>query len=544
MEIEAPRAEEFKKRILLVEDEGLIAADIQGRLERLGYSVPAVVDSGEEALRCARAASFDLVLMDIRLNGEMDGIEAAQVLKTDYRTPVVYITAHADSKTIQRAKLTEPFGYVLKPIVDGDLLSAVEIATYKHSMERKQLETRVTQVERMETMTNRAAGLAREFNDKLSNILGNAEELCDRLPDAYRQKALEIRRSASAASSITRQLLTLSGGDGAEFQLLHADEEIGALVPALRQGLGKTWEVATDLGSAAELVCYDRDQFRHVVLDLAFHARDAMPGGGTLRIDTRLVELGAGQSARQHSPGRYVRLRVAASGENAGWETSSTFAPFDATSEARSGTLRSLSNVHSIVRQSGGYLAAAGGEGHGASFEVLSPCVSMVQTAPEGGGIYELMRMLEAERKVTQQALHNLLYRTTGQEPAPTVLLVDPEDTGRRLMHEYLEGEGYKVLEARNGEDGQRIAAWHEESIQILITNVTLPDLTGPRLAERLQAHRPEIKVLFVSGSGRSVLDSKLVPGGSAIVLQKPFRVSELLQCVERLLNLGKLATN
>ena len=110
--------EDRNKNILIVEDEGLIAADVQNKLKRLGYSVPAIAQSGVEALRCARSTPFNLVLMDIRLKGNMDGIATAQALKTEFDIPVVYMTAHADQETIGRAKLTEPFGYILKPITE------------------------------------------------------------------------------------------------------------------------------------------------------------------------------------------------------------------------------------------------------------------------------------------------------------------------------------------------------------------------------------------------------------------------------------------
>jgi PAS domain S-box-containing protein len=129
--------EDAKKQILVVEDERLIAADLQKRLERLGYLVPAIAGSGEEALRCARSTPFDLVLMDIRLQGEMDGIATAQALKAERDTAVVYLTAHSDQQTLHRAKLTEPQGYILKPITDGDLRSVLPISLYKHAMERR-----------------------------------------------------------------------------------------------------------------------------------------------------------------------------------------------------------------------------------------------------------------------------------------------------------------------------------------------------------------------------------------------------------------------
>jgi two-component system, cell cycle sensor histidine kinase and response regulator CckA len=129
--------EDLQKQILVVEDEGLIAADIQKRLQRLGYPEPAVASSGEEAIQCVRSTPFDLILMDIRLKGGIDGITTAGLLKAEFRAPVVYITAHSDLETINRAKFTEPLGYLLKPITDGDLRSTVQVAIYKHQMERR-----------------------------------------------------------------------------------------------------------------------------------------------------------------------------------------------------------------------------------------------------------------------------------------------------------------------------------------------------------------------------------------------------------------------
>ena len=130
-------AKDPRNSILIVEDEGLIAADVQRKLEALGYLVPAIASSGKEALRCARSIQFDLALMDIRLKGAMDGIATAQALKTDFGKSVIYVTAHADKDTLNRAKVTDPLGYISKPIRDADLRSVLEISLYKIRMERR-----------------------------------------------------------------------------------------------------------------------------------------------------------------------------------------------------------------------------------------------------------------------------------------------------------------------------------------------------------------------------------------------------------------------
>ncbi|MCZ2078580.1 MAG: response regulator [Bryobacterales bacterium] len=627
-----------RKQILIVEDEGLIAADIQRRLERLGYSVPAIARSGEEALDWARSRKFDLVLMDIRLNGEMDGIAAAQALKVEFETPVVYITAHADQETINRAKLTEPFGYILKPIGEAELRSTVQISLYKHEMERRlraseawlsatlrsvgegliatdtegeivfmnpvaehltgwsnadahgrplmdvlrlveestrataknpivdlfpeesrpyslvatksgaeavvevgcfenlsavdrlgwilvvrdirarrEMERRLMQSQRMEAIANLAGGLAHDFNNQLTVMLGYATELGAGLSGPERQQALEIQHAASIASSITGQLLTLSRREVVRFEVLNVNDVICEMQSLISRSLGKYCTLVTALGSPNGFVRADRTQLKQVLLNLALNARDAMAEGGELRIETSTIQItNESPASRLYRPGVYVWLRVLDSGEGMDQETlSRIFEPFFTTKKPGFGTGLGLSIVHSIIVQSGGYISASSEIGQGTSFVILLPCVGTLN------GLSEVPE---------SKAVSN------GGDRPTTVLLVDDEDGVRRLMRCYLEREGYRVLEARTGEDAERHAQEYPQAIDILIADVAMPGMTGPQLAKRLSAARPDMKVLYVSGYQHDMLDPDALSSPDVGHLSKPFAAAELLARVRALL--------
>ena len=643
-------SEDFQKQILVVEDEGLIAADIQRRLERLGYPQPAIAGSGEEALRCARSTPFDLVLMDIRLKGDMDGIATAQALKTELETPVVYITAHSDHETIERAKLTEPLGYILKPITDGDLRSVVQISIYRHQMERRvraseawlsttlrsiaegiiatdpsgevaflnplaeqltgwtsdeargrplmdilglseettgapapnpvydlfpeetrayvllsktgaktpvevacrenrapvsssspeqddeilgavlvvrdigarrDLESRLMQSQRMEAITNMAGVLAHEFNNQLMVISGYAAELCASLSGPSREQALEIQQAAAIASSTTGQLLTLSRRDAARFEVVDINQLVCEVQPLISHTLGKCRTLATELASPRGYVRGDRNQLKQVLLNLAINARDAMPAGGEMRIAISSRDVAAEQpAARMYRSGPYVEIRVSDTGEGMDAATlSHIFEPWFTTKKAGFGTGLGLSIVHSIILQSGGYISAQSQPGYGTSFEILLPCVGTflgTGERPEG-------------------------ERPAREDSAPTVLLVEDEDSIRRLMHKFLAREGYQLLAARNGEEAADLAGAYQWPIQILVTDVVMPGMTGPQLAERLKPLRPEMQVLFVSGYRHHTVEHERLWQEGVNFLPKPFPALELVRRVQQLLRPERL---
>ena len=625
--------EETRKRILVVEDEGLIADDIQRRLERMGYSVPAIASSGEEAIQMAGKTPFDLALMDIRIKGEMDGIATATALKDTLKMPVVYITAHADQETIARAKLTEPFGYLLKPVTDGSLGSTVQVALYKHEMDRRlraseawlgttlrsvgdgilatnpdgeivfmnpvaehltgwtgadaqrkllmdvlslweessetparnpivdlppgesrtytlvsksggntpvevscfenrsaeqrlgailivrdirtrrELEGRLTQSQRMEAIANMAGRLAHDFNNLLTVILGYADELCGAIPEPQQFKAREIRAAASLASSLSNQLLTLSRHDVLRPETLNLDDVIAEVQPLIAHCLGRNSTLTTELSSAA-FVRADRNRLKQVFLNLALHARDAMPNGGGMRIETATFEIDAESPAgRQYRPGAYVRIRVVDSGQGMDAATlARIFEPTFTTRKPGTGNGLGLSIVHSIVMQSEGHISAKSDVGKGTTFEILLPCFGALRKPGK------LVEELESSPFT------------------PTVLLVEDEDSVRRLMHNYLEREGYQLLEACDGEEAELIADTHEGPIHILVTDVVMPGMSGTRLAQRLKVRRPEMKVLFVSGYARDQYDADWALGEGAEHLIKPFLAPELLHRVRGLI--------
>ena len=624
---------EPKKSILVVEDEGLIAADIRYQLERLGYEVPAAASTGEEALRLARETAFDLVLMDIHLKGGMDGIAAARALKEELQTPIVYITAHADQDTVNRATVTEPLGYIVKPVTDADLRSAVQIALYKHEMERKlrtseawlattlrsvgegliatdtsgeivfmnpvaeqltgwrapdslghllmsvlalfhesdgrpaanpifdladgvrrdyvlislagvtshvevecfenrstdallgaivairnisarrEMEARLMQSQRMEAIAGMAGGLAHDFNNLLTVILGNAAELCDQLGGEQHEEALAIRQAASGAASLTGQLLTLGRRDVSRPEVLNVNEVIREIEPAIARILGPAVKVAAEFTSPVGFFRGDRDQLKQVLLNLALNARDAMPGGGELRMECGAVELGAeAASARLCPAGLYVRLVVADTGKGMDQATlARIFEPLFTTKSVEYGAGLGLSIAHSIITRGGGYISAASQPGRGASFEILLPCAGTLVESEEFG--------------------------------ASTILLVEDEDGVRRLMHKYLEREGYQLLEATSAEQAEALAAAYGEPIHLLIADVIMPGLTGPELAERLTPQLPGLKLLFVSGYRHDTLEHQGLIERKLNLLTKPFPAVELLKRVRAILSPDPVAS-
>ena len=383
----------------------------------------------------------------------------------------------------------------------------------------KELELQFLQAQKMEAVGRLAGGVAHDFNNLLTAIIGYAELARESLPaDAPTQSDIdEITKAATRAASLTRQLLAFSRQQVLNPRVL----EFNLILTDLRQMLGRlvgedidiTASLAQDLGR----VRGDQGQLEQVIVNLVVNARDAMPEGGKLTLETANVEI-AETRVREGTTvpaGRYVRLCVTDSGIGMNDATRSRiFEPFFTTKEVGKGTGLGLSTVYGIVKQSGGYIWVYSEKGRGTSFRIYLPRVD----APADTVAHPIASDLE-------------------QRGNETVLLVEDDEMVRKLASGALARRGYQVIVATSGEDAIRVAEEHPDPIDLLVSDVVMPGMNGPELSRRLASRRPRMKVLYMSGyTDLAVVHHGEIEPGAAF-LEKPFTSQLLLTRVREVLD-------
>jgi PAS domain S-box-containing protein len=348
--------------------------------------------------------------------------------------------------------------------------------------ERKHLEDRLRQSQKMEALGRLAGGVAHDFNNLLGVIIGFGEILGERVkPDESLQSfADEILKAGRQAALLTRQLLAFSRQQVLQPKVLDLNASITDMEKILRRLIREDVELVIEPAPALGCVKVDPGQVEQVILNLAVNARDAMPQGGKLTIKTSNVDLDEIQARRYaHSgPGRYVLLTVRDNGTGMDEQTQARiFEPFFTTKRLGKGTGLGLATVYGIVKQSGGHISVKSHPGKGTTFRLYLPCVQEQPTksAPSRGEIGSL-------------------------EGTETVLLVDDAEPFRKLVRTLLESSGYSVLEAATGSEASKIAASHQGQIHLLLTDVVMPQVNGYQLSDHLRFLRPEMKVLCMSG--------------------------------------------
>lgn len=386
--------------------------------------------------------------------------------------------------------------------------------------ERKQLEDRLRQYQKMEALGRLAGGVAHDFNNLLGVIIGYSEILADRLDaqDPLREFAGEALKAGRQAASLTQQLLAFSRKQVLRPKVLDLNASVTGMEQLLRrllrEDINLNFKLSPDLGR----VKADPGQIQQVVMNLAVNARDAMPQGGELTIETSNED--REESYTRQDPfvaaGRYVLLTVTDTGVGMDEKTRTrVFEPFFTTKQLGNGTGLGLATVYGIVKQSGGYLSVQSQLGKGCTFKVFLPRVD------EG----------ERDSSLDKKAEARVL---TGNE---TILLVEDADAFRKLVRMLLETSGYTVLDARTGADAARIAAKHKGSIDLLLSDIVMPQIDGYQLSDHLRFFRPEMKVLFMSGYAAPKASIQVKSKIGARVLPKPFCKDVLLLAVRRMLD-------
>jgi len=371
--------------------------------------------------------------------------------------------------------------------------------------EMRQLEVQYRQAQKMEAVGRLAGGIAHDFNNLLTAIIGTTALVLEDLglESRARLDIQEIEKAAKRAAGLTRQLLIFSRQQVLEPRALDLNALVGNLEKMLHRLIGEDIELRTKQATALGAVRADPGQLEQAIVNLVVNARDAMPQGGRLTIETADVELDRGYVAGHvpTQPGPYVLLAISDTGVGMDGATKARlFEPFFTTKEPGRGTGLGLATVYGIVKQSGGYIWTYSELGHGTTFKIYLPRVAETPEAPE----------------------------STTSPPTPvrgseTLLVVEDQQEVRKLTKRVLEARGYTVLAARNGAEALEIVAQHPSRIHLMITDVVMPGMNGRELAQHARARRSDLKVLYVSGyTGEAVLQNRLLEPGVAF-LQKPF---------------------
>ena len=385
--------------------------------------------------------------------------------------------------------------------------------------ERRALETQLRQSQKMESVGRLAGGVAHDFNNLLGVILGYSEALEDSLDQnsVPRKHAEEIKRAGLRAASLTRQLLAFSRQQVLESKVINLDAVVTEMETMLRRLIGEDVELTAVLEPALGQVKADQGQIEQVIMNLAVNARDAMPNGGKLIIETANIDVDE-VFTRQHPasiPGRYVLLAVTDTGIGMDEEIQARiFEPFFTTKGKDKGTGLGLAVVYGVVKQSGGYIWVYSEPGKGSTFKIYLP------------------RVEEAVEKASQNT-----GPAKSSQGSETILLAEDEQSLRHLIRDLLAQRGYTVLEACDGAEALGIAHQHQGTIHLLCTDVVMPVVGGRELAEKMALLRPDTKVLFMSGYTDSAVTARGVLETGIFLLQKPFTLDALTRKVREVLD-------
>jgi PAS domain S-box-containing protein len=495
----------------------------EARLRVLIEQLPAVLWTVDSNLRFTSAVGAGLTRLGLKPD-QVVGMSLTDYFDTSDPT-FVPIAAHR--RAVAGEAVTFPvewkdgsYACHVEPLRDGDGIVHGAICMALDVTDRKKLEEQFRQAQKMEAVGRLAGGIAHDFNNLLMVIQGYADLLAERLNegDPLRRNAEQIRAASQRAAALTQQLLAFSRKQILAPKVLNVHTVVTDLEKILRRVIGEDIELRTSSTADLWLIKADRSQVEQVIMNLAVNARDAMPTGGRLTIETANVEfdMSISNPPTVLAPGKYVMLAVSDNGCGMDEKVQAhIFEPFFTTKEKGKGTGLGLATVYGVVKQSGGYIWVYSEAGRGTTFKIYLP------------------RIEEENVPSTRERLPSATATPRGSE---VILLAEDEKGVRELAREYLETSGYTVLVAEDGRAAIELASKHSGIIHLLMTDVVMPGIGGPEVAERIKILRPEIKVLYMSGYTDQAIMHQGVLQSGAILLQKPFTLAALASKLREIL--------
>jgi signal transduction histidine kinase len=530
-------------KILVVEDERIVALHLKQQLTRLGYQVVAVVASGDHALRQVTETPPDVVLMDIHIEGGIDGIETAKLIPPELRIPIIYLTAYSDEDTLLRARDTTPYGYLLKPFTERELHAMIQMVLARRTAdrtvqeserrlehqvaartaelvaanrkleqetaERLKVERTLSEARRMEAVGQLTAGIAHELNNVLMVVTGSLDLLGRAAGDAERvAKYCEIvDTSVSRGVRLIKQLLMFARRQVMFPEDANPNTLIADIEMLIARGTPENIEVLTRLAPDIGACRIDTAEFQAVILNLVRNASDAISASGKIIVETSNLTLSREQIVEGTDlvPGSYVMVTVSDTGSGIPPDVlPRVFEPFFTTKDIGKGSGLGLSQVYGFAKESGGHVSIYSEVGFGTTVKLYLP----TSTGQEAGS--------KPRRAITM---------ATGGK---TVLVVEDDDCLREVTASNLVSLGYRVLVAPHA--AAALATLRtDKPIDILFSDVVLPGgMSGAALAVFAGRLRPTIKTLLTSGYPATALTARHEFDSTMPLLQKPYRLEDL----------------
>jgi signal transduction histidine kinase len=510
------------RTILCIEDEPDIRESICEELVDAGFKVIEAAN-GQEGLEAIQKHKLDLVLCDINMP-VMDGSALLECLRENFpelaEVPFVFLSANADRNFVIAGKELGADDYLTKPIDFDLLIATINARLGQVSRIQEKHQRQMVQTQKMEAIGRLTSGVSHEFNNLLTAIRGFSEIASRNLDkkDLVKECLDDVIDAADRAAAITRQLLAFSRKHYCDKITTNANEIVTDLQRLLKSTVGPKFDLNFSLMNEPAFCNVDPKLFSQVIINLVINARDAMSGGGTIEIETKVLEIDETETLElpeEMTPGRYVSFSITDFGT--GMEEgmiNEIFEPFFTTKDESQGTGLGLSVAYGIVRQSQGIIDCESVLGQGSTFRVLVPQV-------------------DAEHSEKAQALREQMAVTTPGERG-TILVVDDEKSMLHLVKVVLENAGYRVFTA-DGEEGLLKAFKdHPKEIDLVLCDIVLPEIDGPELVEKLKGAIDGARIVFMTGDITYQEEKYLKIKEMNDFLEKPFTPNELETTVSR----------